>query len=94
DRALNGVRMQGLGPLIAGSPTTHDSMPLGQAIDVQHYQQNAALWGGAMSMDGCMDSQPPPFQQLVSTYNSILQRRPAASRRQMRLGRTPPAWMP
>lgn len=58
--------MQGIGPLIAGSPTTHDAMPLGQPLDVQHYQQSPALWGGGMSMDGCMDPQPPPFQQLVS----------------------------
>jgi hypothetical protein len=52
--------------LIAGSPSTHDPVPLGQAIDVQHYAQNASLWGGGMSMDGCMDHQTPPFQQLVS----------------------------
>ncbi|KRX63555.1 Phosphatidylinositide phosphatase SAC1 [Trichinella sp. T9] len=42
NQTLNGIRMQGVGPLIASSPSRHD-VPLISAIEVQQYQQNA-VW--------------------------------------------------
>ncbi|KRZ23134.1 Nodal modulator 1 [Trichinella pseudospiralis] len=42
NQTLNGIRMQGVGPLIASSPSRHD-VPMISAIEVQQYQQNA-VW--------------------------------------------------
>ncbi|KJH46628.1 hypothetical protein DICVIV_07331 [Dictyocaulus viviparus] len=45
ERALNGVRMAGVGPMIAGAPTSHvDQLSIGQPIDITHYAQ----WGQSM----------------------------------------------
>ncbi len=60
--------MQGVGPLIAASPTRHDPMGLVSPIDIQQFQQNQALWATPLRSDPGMESQTP-FQQLVSDVN-------------------------
>ncbi|CAI4225726.1 unnamed protein product [Auanema sp. JU1783] len=62
ERALNHVRVGGVGPMIASAPTTHiDNM--GQPIDIQHFQQ----WPGTtapppnhMDANVAMDGGYPP----------------------------------
>ncbi|WKX90442.1 hypothetical protein Q1695_009358 [Nippostrongylus brasiliensis] len=45
ERALNGVRMAGVGPMVAGAPTGHvEQLSIGQPIDITHYAQ----WGQSM----------------------------------------------
>ncbi|CAJ0594130.1 unnamed protein product [Cylicocyclus nassatus] len=60
ERALNGVRMAGVGPMIAGAPTNHvDQLSIGQPIDITHYAQ----WGQSMDapmVDPNSYGPPPP----------------------------------
>ncbi|ETN81160.1 LIM domain protein [Necator americanus] len=60
ERALNGVRMAGVGPMIAGAPTNHvDQLSIGQPIDITHYAQ----WGQSMDtpmVDPVSYGPPPP----------------------------------
>ncbi|VDK59829.1 unnamed protein product [Anisakis simplex] len=46
ERAITGVRVNGIGPLIASSPTTHHDPNLSgiQPIDIHQYSQSQALW--------------------------------------------------
>ncbi len=74
--------MQGLGPLIAASPSRHEPIPMLAGIDVQQFHQNAAaaaaaaagaaVWAPIPVPHGAAPTEPPtlesqtPFQQLVS----------------------------
>ncbi|KHN78011.1 hypothetical protein Tcan_18835 [Toxocara canis] len=53
ERAITGVRVNGVGPLIAASPTTHHDPNLAaiQPIDIHQYSQNPALWAGVDPID-------------------------------------------
>uniref|UniRef100_A0A0N4ZMK4 Homeobox domain-containing protein n=1 Tax=Parastrongyloides trichosuri TaxID=131310 RepID=A0A0N4ZMK4_PARTI len=66
ERALNGVRMNGVGPLVAPSPTTHHDPTLQgmTPIDIRQYPGNCWEPSG-------MPLQPPPYhqtQQLMSNH--------------------------
>ncbi|XGW20594.1 hypothetical protein V3C99_003967 [Haemonchus contortus] len=60
ERALNGVRMTGVGPMVAGAPTNHvETLSIGQPIDITHYAQ----WGQSMDapmVDPASFGPPPP----------------------------------
>uniref|UniRef100_A0A914CD31 Uncharacterized protein n=1 Tax=Acrobeloides nanus TaxID=290746 RepID=A0A914CD31_9BILA len=73
EQALHGVRINGIGPLIAASPTSLQDPNLNMgAIDIHQFPQNPVLWatncmdtsGGHLqrgpSMDGIQP--PPPYQ--------------------------------
>jgi len=68
NQALNGVRIQGVGPLIAASPTRHDAMPMVQPLDVQHFQQHPSIWASLGPADPSLESHTPAFQQLIQEF--------------------------
>ncbi|VDM97343.1 unnamed protein product [Thelazia callipaeda] len=54
ERAITGVRLNGIGPLIAASPTPHnDPNLIGiQPVDIHQFSQNPTIWSGIESVDG------------------------------------------
>uniref|UniRef100_A0A0M3HUK4 DUF5668 domain-containing protein n=1 Tax=Ascaris lumbricoides TaxID=6252 RepID=A0A0M3HUK4_ASCLU len=79
ERAITGVRVSGVGPLIAASPTTHHDPNLAgiQPVDIHQYAQNPALWASVDPMDPRRAipphapipppaMQPSPYAQMVS----------------------------
>ncbi|VDO29871.1 unnamed protein product [Onchocerca flexuosa] len=80
ERVITGVRLGGVGPLIATSPTPHSDPNLVgiQPIDIHQFSQNPNIWSGmeAMNAQGSM-TQPQhaslqPTLQQSSPYAQIL----------------------
>uniref|UniRef100_A0A915PLK5 Uncharacterized protein n=1 Tax=Setaria digitata TaxID=48799 RepID=A0A915PLK5_9BILA len=80
ERAITGVRMSGVGPLIATSPTPHNDPNLVgiQPIDIHQFPQNPNIWSGMETMDtqgGIPQPQHPSLQstlQQPSPYAQIM----------------------
>ncbi|VDO10894.1 unnamed protein product, partial [Brugia timori] len=72
ERAITGVRLGGVGPLIAASPTPHsDPNLIGiQPVDIHQFPQNPNIWSGleAINAQGGM-----PQPQHASLQQSTLQ---------------------
>uniref|UniRef100_A0A158R3Y7 Homeobox domain-containing protein n=1 Tax=Syphacia muris TaxID=451379 RepID=A0A158R3Y7_9BILA len=54
ERAINGVRINGIGPLVAASPTNHiehGDVAEMEPVDIHQYPQNPSLWANPDSVD-------------------------------------------
>ncbi|KFD61884.1 hypothetical protein M514_01074 [Trichuris suis] len=80
NQTLNGIRMQGVGPMIANSPSTHD-VPMISAIEIQQYHQTPAWMRSASGIHDYSTSlsgedvqsttgqeSQTPFQQLINEF--------------------------
>uniref|UniRef100_A0A5S6QAE7 Homeobox domain-containing protein n=1 Tax=Trichuris muris TaxID=70415 RepID=A0A5S6QAE7_TRIMR len=80
NQTLNGIRMQGVGPMIANSPSTHD-VPMISAIEIQQYHQTPAWMRSASAIHDYSTSlsgddvpsttgqeSQTPFQQLINEF--------------------------
>lgn len=72
ERAIAGVRMNGLGPLLAASPAPHVD-GLGPPLDIAHFPQNPALWADS-AVDGPPPNGVPPPPPGGSLYDPMVRR--------------------
>uniref|UniRef100_A0A1I7S1Y2 LIM/homeobox protein Lhx1 n=1 Tax=Bursaphelenchus xylophilus TaxID=6326 RepID=A0A1I7S1Y2_BURXY len=68
EQALHGVRISGVGPIMATSPTTMLDNNMMHPIEIQQYQQSTNLWGNGT---------PTPPQDMSYHQNSVMVNPPA-----------------
>ncbi|VBB33383.1 unnamed protein product [Acanthocheilonema viteae] len=69
ERAITGVRLGGVGPLIATSPTPHSDPNLVgiQPVDIHQFPQNPNIWSGMEAMNAQGGMPQPQHASLQST---------------------------